>query len=188
MQIDLKPGRNENLSEAYRYINSQGRVPSLSNEQGILTQSLAILEWLDETYPDPPFLPTTSWERAQIRSFAHLIASDIHPLNNLSVLTRLQSDFRANEADIKGWYTHWITSGFEALEGKLKTRPKTRFAFSDLPSLADICLVPQMYNARRYNVDLDAFPCLVRVDQEATKHAAFIQAHPDRVKSENEGL
>ena len=183
--IDLKPDRSENLSAAYRQINVHGRVPSLSDEQGVLTQSLAILEWLDETQPDPPFLPTDPWERAQVRSFAQLITSDIHPLNNLSVLARLKSDFQANEASLQSWYSHWVTSGFEALETKLKGRPKTRFAYSDLPSLADICLIPQMYNARRYNIDVESFPRLLDIEREANTHQAFVQAHPDNVRSKD---
>lgn len=182
LPIDLTPGKDVQQSEDYRAVNPQARVPALRAAGGTLTQSLAILEWLDENHPNPPLLPTDSWARAQARAFAHVIANDIHPLNNLSVLARLRSQFNADDAAIGDWYHHWISLGFTALEQRLQTLPAAPYAFGDEPTLADLCLVPQMYNARRFNTDLTPFPRLVAVDAQAQAHPAFAAAHPDAVK------
>lgn len=177
--IDLKPGTDEQHGAAYRAVNPQGRVPALGTEHGVLTQSLAILDWLDETYPAPPFLPRNAWIRAQIRAFALTIACDIHPLNNVAVLARLKAQWQAGEMDVQSWYAHWIVQGFAALEAQIAQRPPTPFLFGGEPSLADICLVPQMANARRFDVDLTPFARLVAADQQARAHPAFAKAAPD---------
>lgn len=177
--INILPGKDEQFSPASRKLNPAARVPFLGTEHGVLTQSLAILDWLDETHPDPPFLPKEPWARAQVRSFAYSIACDIHPLNNVSVLTRLRLEFSTNEDHIANWYMHWIGVGFHALEAQLRARKETAFAFGEEPTLADICLVPQMANARRYPLDLSAFPRLVAVDARAQQHPAFKKAAPE---------
>jgi maleylpyruvate isomerase len=180
--VNIGLGADENLRPAYRAINAQARVPVLQTPQGVLTQSLAILDWLDATYPAPPFVPSDPWPRAQVRSFALTIATDIHPLNNTSVLGRLKSQFGADEAAIGEWYRHWISVGFEALEAQARARPETPFVFGDTPTLADICLVPQMANARRLKTDLAPFPRLVAYDERARAHPAFIKAAPENQK------
>ncbi len=183
LPIDLKPGSDEQLSDAYRNINPQGRVPAIRTGQRAITQSLAILEWLDETHPNPPFLPSDPLDRADVRSFAQLIASDIHPLNNLSVLGRLKTQFNADETGIGDWYRHWISEGFTALEQMLSERREATYAFGEQPTLADICLVPQMYNARRFDTDLTPFPRLVKIDQRAQQNEAFSLASPETFKA-----
>ncbi len=177
--INILPGKDEQFSPENRALNPAARVPFVETEAGVLTQSLAILDWLDETHPNPPFLPKDAWERAQVRSFAYAIACDIHPLNNVAVLTRLRLEFSTNEDHIANWYMHWIGVGFHALEAQLQARKETAFAFGDAPTLADILLVPQMANARRYPLDLSHFPRLVAADARAQQHPAFAKAAPD---------
>ncbi len=177
--IALTPGKDEQRAPEYTAKNPQGRVPALEINAGLIGQSLAILEWLDETYPQPPLLPGDAWSRAQTRAFALTIACDVHPLNNLSVLNRLKSQFGADEDSTGDWYRHWISLGFAALEKEAATRPTSAFAFGDAPTLADICLVPQMMNARRFKTDLSSFPRLVAFDERARAHPAFIAAAPE---------
>ena len=180
--VNIGPGADENLRPEYRAVNPQARIPALETPQGVLTQSLAMLDWLDETYREPPFMPSDPWARAQVRSFALTIATDIHPLNNSSVLGRLRAQFSADEAAIGDWYRHWISVGFAALEAQAAQRSQTPFAFSDAPMLADICLAPQMANARRFKTDLAPFPRLVAIDERARAHPAFIKAAPENQK------
>ncbi len=182
LPINILPGKDEQFSPDNRKLNPAARVPFLETDQGVLTQSLAILDWLDETQPNPAFLPKDAWERAQVRSFCYAIACDIHPLNNVAVLTRLRLEFSTNEDHIANWYMHWIGVGFHALEAQLRTRKETAYAFGDQPTLADILLVPQMANARRYPLDLSAFPRLVAADARATQHPAFAKAAPENQK------
>jgi len=179
MPIDIMPGVDEQLGDAYRAKNPQMRVPALETEHGVLTQSLAILSWLDMQYPEPSFLPADPWMSAQARSFALTIAADIHPLNNTSVLGRLKQVFAADDAAIGEWYRHWIRRGFEALEIQLQSLPQTPFVFGDAPTIADICLVPQCANARRFKLDLAAFPRITALDERARAHPAFIAAAPE---------
>lgn len=180
--VNIAPGRDEQFASMYRETNPQMRVPALRTEAGVLTQSMAILDWLDQTYPAPRFLPEDAWTAAQVRSFALTIATDIHPLNNLAPLGYLRRTFGADEAAIAQWYRHWIELGFAALEAQLQARPDTPFAFTDAPTLADICLVPQCANARRYEVDLDAFPRIAALDERARQHPAFAKAAPENQK------
>jgi maleylacetoacetate isomerase len=180
--INIAPGKDEQKGEAYRAANPQMRVPALETPKGVLTQSLAILAWLETTYPEPSFLPADPWEAAQARAFALTIATDIHPLNNLAPLGYLRVKFKADEAAIEDWYRHWIRIGFEALEPQLAARQQSPFAFGEEPTLADICLVPQCANARRFKLDMSAFPRLTAIDAHARLHPAFIRAAPDHQK------
>ena len=182
VSISLAPGKEEQLLPAYRAVNAQARVPALDTPQGVLTQSLAILDWLDETHPEPPFLPAEPWARAQVRAFALAVACDIHPLNNSSVLARLKSQFGADDAAVGDWYRHWISVGFAALEQQAAARGDSAFAFGEQPTLADICLVPQMANARRFHTDLAPFPRLCAWDERARALPAFAVAAPENQK------
>ena len=178
--VDLSPGADEQLSPDYRAKTPQARVPALETAQGVIGQSMAILEWLDETCPHPPLLPQDPWMRAQARAFALTIAADIHPLGNVSVLKQLREQFSATEADLAVWRERWFGGGLAALETLLAGRPQSAYAFGDQPSLADICLVPQIYGARRFKVDVERFPRLMAVAAMAEAHPAFAAASPDR--------
>lgn len=180
--VNIAPGQDEQLRESYRAKNPQMRVPALETEHGVLTQSLAILSWLDTAYPEPSFLPSDPWMAAQARSFALTIATDIHPLNNLAPLAWLREKHGADEAAIADWYRHWIALGFEALEAQLSQRADTQFAFGDAPTIADICLVPQCANARRFQLDFAPFPRLAALDERARAHPAFAAAAPEQQK------
>jgi maleylacetoacetate isomerase len=158
--------------------NPQGFVPMLSIDGHDLTQSLAIIDYLDARYPDPPILPADPAMRAKTLAQALLIAADIHPLNNLRVLKYLKEHFGADEAATADWYRHWIVEGFTALEAMA---PEDGLFGSDLPNLADVCLVPQMANARRFETPLEAFPKLVRIDEALRGIEAFAKAAPEAV-------
>ena len=174
---------NDHQTSAYLNINPQGRVPALVTDHGVLTQSLAIIDWLEETHPDSPSIyPKDPWRKALCRAFAHVIATDIFPLQNLSTRRKLHSEFGADEPRQGQWCADWIASGFAALETETFARgwtPETGYLFADVPTLADICLVPQMNNARRYKVDLTAFPLLVAADARARAHPAFANTAPE---------
>ncbi|MBY0564925.1 MAG: maleylacetoacetate isomerase [Hyphomonadaceae bacterium] len=185
--INIAPGKDEQLTDAYRAKNPQQRVPALETPHGVLTQSLAILSWLDTAYPEPSFLPADPWAAAQARSFALTIATDIHPLNNLAPLAWLRDKHGADEAAIADWYRHWIRRGFDALEVQLGAMPETAFAFGDAPTIADICLVPQCANARRFKLDFAPFPRLAALDERARAHPAFERAAPERQKDAVKG-
>ena len=169
----------------YRRLNPQGLVPTLVVDGHPLTQSIAIIAWLEGIYPEPRLLPADPFGAAHVRAMALTIACDIHPLNNLRVLKRL-SHMAIDQAARDDWYRHWIEEGFSALEA-LAAPSAGKFLFGDSPSLADVCLVPQMFNARRFDVALDPFPTLVRADAEACRLKAFAAAHPDRVAPEAAG-
>jgi maleylacetoacetate isomerase len=159
--------------------NPQGFVPMLSIDGHDLTQSLAIIDYLDANYPDPPMVSSDPATRAKTLAQALVIAADIHPVNNLRILGYLKSEFGADDAAIAKWYRHWIVEGFAALEAMA---PEQGFFGGDLPNLADVCLVPQMANARRFDTPLDAFPKLVRIDAALQALPAFAKAAPDAVK------
>ena len=164
---------------AYRAINPQRLVPALDLGDGSppLTQSLAILEWLDETHPEPPLLPKDPLDRARVRAMAEIIACDIHPLNNLRIARALEA--MAVEAPRRAkWFERWIIDGFNTLEPMI-ARHGQGFAFGDTPTLADACLVPQVYSAERFKVDLALFPALAAAAEKARAHPAFVAAHPD---------
>ena len=169
--------RREQVQPDYLAVNPQGRVPALDLGGEVLTQSPAILEYLEEVYPDPPLLPSDPLRRAKVRAACALIACDIHPLNNLSILSYLKHNFGQEQAAIDAWYVHWVAEGFKALEQMLSPGP---FAFGDKPSLADVYLVPQLYNARRFKVPLEPFPKIVAADAACNEIEAFQAAAPER--------
>jgi maleylacetoacetate isomerase len=166
-------------SEDFRALNPQGFVPMLEIDGHRLVQSLAILNYLDLRFPFPPLIPTPAAERAHVVAMAMMIACDIHPLNNLRVLRYLKGELGHSQEEVDTWYAHWISEGLPALEAFAAPRAG-KFLFGDSPTAADLCLVPQIYNARRFNVPLDAYPTLLRADENASKLDAFAAAHPDR--------
>ena len=165
-------------SEAFRRLNPLGLVPALEVDGGVLTQSPAILEWLEEAYPDPPLLPADPIGRAQVRAMASLINCDIQPLNNLRVMRALKKDLAASEAQLTAWAQRWIVEGFAALE-QLVAIHGGEFCYGYTPSLADCCLIPQIYSARRFEVELSAYPSLCGVADRAELLQAFAAAHPN---------
>ena len=167
-----------NKKPEYRAVNPQMRVPALQLDSGdVIIQSLAIIEYLDEVHADPPLLPRDPVERAKVRALAQLIASDIHPLNNVGPLRYLKNQLGQEQTKIDAWYHHWVVDGFDALEAMIRPAP---YAFGNEVTLADICLVPQVYNARRMKVPLDRFPKLVAVDAACAKLATFDRAKPEK--------
>jgi len=176
-QIDLRA--SEQRSDGYRKLNPQGLVPMLEIDGHQLTQSLAIINYLDLRYPTPPLLPACAPERAHVVAMAMTIACDIHPLNNLRVLKYLKEPLGHSQDEIDAWYAHWLNEGLPALEALAAPRAG-KFLFGDAPTGADVCLVPQLYNARRYNIPLDDYPTLLRADENANRIEAFAAAHPDR--------
>jgi maleylpyruvate isomerase len=173
----LKDGGQQN-APAYRALNPQGLVPTLEVDGHTLTQSLAIIEYLDETHPEPRLLPGDALQRARIRAFALAIACDIHPINNLRVLRYLKGPLKQEQAAIDVWYRHWVETGLAACEALLPAG-KSRFCFGDQPTLADCCLVPQVYNARRLQSDLSRLPRIVAIDEACRALPAFAQAAPE---------
>ena len=175
--IHLTKGGGRQHTPEYRAVNPQQRVPALALDNGdVLIQSLAIIEYLDETHPEPPLLPKDPVARAHVRAVAQAIACDIHPLNNTSPLFYLKNAMKHDQDTINAWYAHWVTVGFEALEALLRPGP---YSFGDKVTLADVCLVPQVANARRFNVPLDKFPKIVAVDAACLKLPAFDKARPE---------
>ena len=174
---DLRAG--EQSAADYLRLAPQGLVPALETSGRILTQSLAILEWLDETYPAPPLLPRDPDGRAVVRAMALTIAADIHPVNNLRILKALKKDFGAEQPAIDDWVRHWIAAGFAALEVEVG-RHGGDFCFGDMAGLADILLVPQWYNAERFELDTGPYPTLAAAVARARAIPEFAAAHPDR--------
>lgn len=174
--LDLRTGAQK--SAAYLSLNPQGLVPALETDDGlVLTQSPAILEWLEETHPEPRLLPRDAAGRAQVRAMAAVIGCDIHPLNNLRVLKAVRS-LGADQVGVDAWAGRWIIDGFTALEA-LVARRGDGWCFGASPTLADCYLIPQLYSARRFNVDLAAFPRLLEIEARAEAHPAFIAARPE---------
>ena len=166
-------------SANYRTLNPQGFVPMLEIDGQRLTQSLAIITYLDLKFSNQPLLPASAASRAHVLALSLTIACDIHPLNNLRVLHYLRDEFDQEQEARDSWYRHWIAEGFTALEALAKDRAG-EFLFGNGPTMADVCLVPQMYNARRFEVPLDSYPTLLRADANASALPAFAAAHPDK--------
>lgn len=169
---------NQHQAPAFAALNPQQLLPALEVGGRTLTQSLAILDWLDETVPQPPLLPTDPFDRALVRSMAQIVASDIHPVNNLRILRAL-TGLGVDEPGREAWIARWITDGFEALEA-LVAKHGRGYAFGDAPGLADCCLVPQVYNAERFKTDLAPFPGIRAVAARCAEHPAFVAAHPNQ--------
>ena len=170
---------SEQNADGYRALNPQGLVPLLEIDGHRISQSLSIIVYLDQLFPEPPLMPRDPAEQAHVRAMALAIACDIHPLNNLRVLKYLKSELGHSQEDADRWYAHWISEGLPALEA-LAAPKAGAFLFGDAPTVADVCLVPQLYNARRFDVPLDDYPTLLRADENANELEAFVAAHPDR--------
>jgi len=167
-------------SDAYRVLNPQELVPTLGHGQRRLTQSLAILEYLDEVWPTPPLLPATARERQRVRALALLVACEVHPLNNLRVLQYFEHEWNVPQPERDQWVKHWIEDGFRAAEALLAEHPSTGdFCEGEMPTLADCCLVPQVYNARRFGVDLAPYPTIRRIEAACLALPAFDAARPE---------
>ncbi|HET6603128.1 MAG TPA: maleylacetoacetate isomerase [Xanthomonadaceae bacterium] len=178
--VHLASGGGEQHSENFRILNPQEMVPVLVDGNRIVRQSLAILEYLEESWPDPTLLPPGSRDRARVRGIAQLIACDIHPLNNLRVLQFFENIWSVPQPERVVWVRHWIEEGFRALEMILSDNPATgSFCEGDAPTIADVCLVPQVYNAERFGVDMTPYPTVARVNAECLKLPAFDSARPE---------
>jgi maleylacetoacetate isomerase len=179
--INLRLGEGEQFSPAYRALNPQALVPALGDEGRVLTQSLAILEYLEETHPLPPLLPAAPADRARVRSLALIVACEIHPLNNTRVVRYVKERLGANQETQDAWYQHWIDTGLSALEERLSRERETgRFCHGDAPGLADCCLIPQLYNARRVRHYLSRYPTLMRIEEQCLELDEFQRAAPER--------
>jgi maleylacetoacetate isomerase len=182
--VNIAPGKDEQKSPAHRALNPQGRVPAIrlaGASPSTLNQSPAIIEWLEDAYPTPALLPADPWARAQVRAFAATIACDVHPLNNLGPLGWLRTRHGASEADVTAWLQHWMALGFAALEENLVRTASGSgpWLFGDGPGLAEFYLVPQVYNARRFGLDLGPYPRLVAADAAARALPPFADAAPE---------
>ncbi|HNW61934.1 MAG TPA: maleylacetoacetate isomerase [Piscinibacter sp.] len=177
--MPVQLARNEHFKESYAALSPARLVPLLKDDERIVTQSLAIIEYLDELHPQPPLLPGTALERARIRALALDVACEIHPLNNLRVLRYLVHDLKVSEDDKNRWYRHWVETGLEAVEQQLAAHPATgRFCHGDAPTLADVVLVPQIHNAKRMDCRLDHVPTVMRVFEACMAHDAFAKTQP----------
>ena len=183
--VHLVRNGGEQLTDAYRAVNPDGVVPTLTVDAPgslhVLTQSIAIIEYLDECFPDRPLLPVSAVDRAFVRSVALQIACEIHPVDNLRVLKYLKAVLGISDPQKDAWYKHWIDLGLASLERRLVADDRVgQFVFGDTPSMADICLVPQIWNARRFNISLTAYPTVVRIAEQADTLSAFANAAPSR--------
>jgi maleylpyruvate isomerase len=179
--IHLRRGGGEQLKPAYKAINPQALVPALEDDGQVFSQSLAIIEYLEERYPNPPLLPSDAGGRAVVRSMALLIACEVHPIQNLRVLNHLKSDHKQSDDDTIRWARHWINLGLSALQKMVISLSKQeKFCFGDTPTMADLCLVPQLANARRFGVDLPAYPKLLAIEAACISIPAFANAAPER--------
>jgi len=176
--VNLQAG--EQFSEAFRAVNPQGRVPALVLDDGTaMIQSMAIMEYLEETHPEPPLLPPDAKGRARVRGLANVVACDIHPLNNLAVLNYLTAEMKVSEGDKLRWYRHWVGQGLAAFDALLSGSGETgRFCHGDAPGLADVCLVPQVFNAKRFDCALGGYATLMRVFEACMALDAFDKAQP----------
>jgi len=179
--IHLRRGGGEQFTAAYKAVNPQALVPALEDGGRVLTQSLAIVEYLDEKYPQPPLLPSDPADRALVRSMALVIACEVHPIQNLRVLNHVKKEYNQTDDQVNRWAQHWIDLGLSALEQLIVAQPKRgKFCFGDTPTLADICLVPQLGNARRYGCDLTRYPTLQQIEKTCMALPAFSNAAPEK--------
>ena len=177
--VHLVRGGGEHLLPEYRKLNPDAVVPTLVEGDEVITQSLAIIEWLEETHPEPPLLPKSPADRAHVRSLALQVACEIHPLNNLRVLKYLKHSVGVDDATKDAWYRHWIESGFATLEQRLAGDARTgKLCYGDTPTIADLCLVPQVYNANRFKIDTTRYPTIQRINDYALTLDAFARAEP----------
>jgi maleylacetoacetate isomerase len=179
--VHLTRGGGEHLAAPFRKLNPQALVPVLEDGEEALAQSLAIIEYLDETRPQPPLLPKAPAARARVRALSLTIACEIHPLNNLKVLNYVTNVLGVGEDARRAWYHYWIAEGLRALEARLATERETgKFCHGDAPTLADCCLVPQLFNARRFKCELSGYPTLLAIEKNCQALEAFQRAAPDR--------
>ena len=170
----------EHLAAEFRAVNPQATIPTLDDDGTVLWQSLAIIEYLDARFPSPRLIPAEPVARARVQALAQLIACEIHPLNNLRVLKYLRGELKLDETAVSRWYSHWIAEAFGPLETLVTRYGGGRYCFGDSLSLADVCLVPQIYNARRFSCDLTPYSTLVRIADALSAEPAFAAAAPDR--------
>lgn len=179
--VHLLRNGGEQHTPAFHALNPQDAVPVLEHGHRTLRQSLAIIEYLDETWPEPPLLPAVVRDRQRVRALSQLIACDMHPLNNLRVLQFLENTWNVPQAERDGWVRHWLEQGFSALEESLADNPSTGdFCEGDTPTMADCCLVPQVYNGLRFAVDMSRYPTVMRINQTCLALEAFDLARPER--------
>lgn len=179
IEVHLINNGGEQHHDAYREVNPQELVPALEINNQYLTQSLAIIDYLEETHPTPALLPQDALIKAKLRSLALTVACDMHPLNNMRVLNQLKKQFSASEQDTLDWYHHWLKAGFDAFESQLhKMDRQLPFCYGSSPSLADICLIPQVYNANRFNFSIDAYPLIKAINEYCLSLDVFSQASP----------
>jgi maleylacetoacetate isomerase len=179
--IHLRRGGGEQLMPAYKAINPQALVPTLEDNGNFLTQSLAIIEYLDEKYPNPPLLPKDAADKAIVRSMAMVIACEVHPIQNLRVLNYVKATYQQTDAQVNQWAQHWIDLGLTALQEMIDAQPKRgKFCFGDSATLADICLIPQLGNARRYGCDLAKYPTILAIEKNCNALPAFAAAAPEK--------
>ena len=179
LPVHLLKNGGENWYQEFLMINPQGLIPVLVDQGHVLSQSMAIIEYLNEIYPRFPLLPPDFQARAYVRSLAQIIACEIHPLDNLRVTAYLQEKIDVDETQKSDWYLHWIREGFKAFEAQLKHHPVSSFCFSEQPGMADLFLIPQIYNARRFHLDMSDYPLLTQIEQNCLALDAFIQAVPE---------
>jgi maleylpyruvate isomerase len=179
--IHLRRGGGEQLMPAYKALNPQALVPAFEDNGRILTQSLAIIEYLDETHPNPPLLPKNAADKALVRSMALVIACEVHPIQNLRVLNYVKATYNQTDEQVNKWAQHWIDLGLSALQEMIVGQSKRgKFCFGDSPTLADICLIPQLGNARRYGCDLSKYPTILEIEKNCSAIPAFADAAPEK--------
>ena len=179
--IHLRRSGGEQFTAAYKAVNPQALVPALEDNGKILTQSLAIIEYLEDKYPRPPLLPADPADKALVRGMALIIACEVHPIQNLRVLNYVKKEYNQTDDQVNRWAQHWINLGLAALEQLIVAQPKRgKFCFGDTPTLADICLVPQLGNARRYGSDLSQYPNILGIEKNCMTLPAFVNAAPEK--------